>query len=161
MPSIHFRPARLDEVPSLAQLRSENEAGGATPDRMLGYLAATHHPQQAQLPRAMWVALQGDAAIGYVAGHLTSRFGCDGELEWIYVVASHRRQRVGSGLLRLLAAWLVERSATRVCVDVGDEMARPFYARYGAVALDRHWMVWNDIHEVVASTDAAATNGTE
>jgi S1-C subfamily serine protease len=32
-----------------------------------------------------------------------------------------------------------------VCVDVGDDVARPFYRRHGAVDLNKHWMVWNDI----------------
>jgi hypothetical protein len=38
------------------------------------------------------------------------------------------------------------------CVDVGDDAARPFYRRHGAVELNRHWMVWNDIGQVLATT---------
>jgi GNAT superfamily N-acetyltransferase len=89
----------------LAALRREDEAGGASPDRMTRYLAGEHHPQQALLPRTMWMALQDDAPVGYIAGHLTRRFGCDGELQSIYVVAEHRRTGVASTLLRLLAYW--------------------------------------------------------
>lgn len=72
----------------------------------------------------MWVALQGDTPIGYVAGHLTRRFGCDGELQWIYVVREHRRAHVASRLLHLLAHWFLEHDARYVCVDGGDDAAR-------------------------------------
>ena len=142
---VRLRRADLADVPGLARLRQEGEAGGASADRMTRYLAGEHHPQQALLPRAMWVALQGDAPIGYVAGHLTRRFGCDGELQWIYVVPEHRRTQVGSQLLGRLAQWFVDHHARYVCVDVGDDAARPFYRRHRAVDLNKHWMVWNDI----------------
>jgi GNAT superfamily N-acetyltransferase len=112
---------------------------------MLRYLAGEHHPQQALLPRAMWMASNGRSPIGYVAGHLTRRFGCDGELQWIYVVPEYRRSQVGSKLLGFLAGWFLEHEARRICVDVGDDEARPFYRSHGAVELNRHWMVWNDI----------------
>lgn len=123
---------------------------------MTRYLAGEHHPQQALPPRAMWMAAEGESPIGYVAGHLTRRFDCDGELQWIYVVPGHRRTQVASRLLRLLAAWFVEHGARRVCIDLGDDAARPFYARHGAVSLNRHWLVWNDIGSVLEGAAPAA-----
>src|SRR5687767_2471500 len=107
MADVRFRRAELRDVPSLAALRGEGEAGGASTDHMTRYLAGEHHPQQALLPRATWVALQHDAPIGYIAGHLTRRFGCEGELQWIYVVRERRRTQVASKLLRLLAHWFL------------------------------------------------------
>ncbi|MGQ0539331.1 MAG: GNAT family N-acetyltransferase, partial [Gemmatimonadaceae bacterium] len=130
------------------------EAGGASEDRMRRYLAGEHHPQQALLPRVMWIAADGESPIGYIAGHLTRRYGCDGELQWIYVVAEHRRTQVASTLLRLLTEWFLEHGARRVCVDVGDDAARPFYKRHGAVDLNKHWMVWNDISQVLTTSEA-------
>jgi GNAT superfamily N-acetyltransferase len=97
----------------------------------------------------MWMAEEGEIPIGYVAGHLTRRFDCEGELQWIYVVPEHRRAHVASELLRLVAKWFLEQDARRICVDVGDENARPFYSHYGAVELSKHWMVWNDISAVL------------
>lgn len=47
------------------------------------------------------------------------------------------------------------RKAHRICVDVGDDEARPFYRRHGAVELNRHWMVWNDIGVVPESSAPA------
>ncbi len=61
------------------------------------------------------------------------------------MVQEHRGTEAASELLRILAAWFVERSAPRVCVDVGDEHAGRFYRRHGAVDLAKHWLVWNDI----------------
>jgi len=149
MASVQYRRAALSDVPLVAGLPREGEAGGDPPERMARYLAGVHHPQQALPPRAMWIAERGDVPIGYVAGHLTRRFGCDGELQWIYVIHEHRRTRVASTLLRLLAEWFVERHARRVCVDLGDDAARPFYRRHGAVELNPHWMVWEDIGAVL------------
>ena len=33
----------------------------------------------------MYVTTNEDEVVGIIAGHLTRRFGCDGELEWIDV----------------------------------------------------------------------------
>jgi GNAT superfamily N-acetyltransferase len=146
--TIDYRKADLSDVAIVAHLRRAGEAGGDSADRMSRYLAGVHHPQEALLPRVMWIAAQGEAPIGYVAGHLTRRFGCDGELQWIYVVPEHRRTGIASTLLRLLAEWFLQQEARRICVDVGDDDARPFYQRHGAVELNRHWMVWEDIASV-------------
>jgi GNAT superfamily N-acetyltransferase len=157
MTSVQYRRAELADVPRLVRLPQPGEAGGDR--RMLQYLAGEHHPQLALPPRALWLAEVGDAPIGYAAGHLTRRFGCDGELQWIYVTAEHRRSRVASTLLALLAAWLVEHGARRVCVDVGDDGARPFYRYHGAVELNRHWMVWPDIGAVLRTAGESIRRG--
>lgn len=146
--SIIYRRALLTDIPTAAGLPEAGDAGGDPPDRMLSYLAGESHPRQALPPRAMWIAESSGTMVGYAAGHLTRRFDCDGELQWIYVVREHRRSHVGTELLRLIAKWFVEQNALRVCVDVGDEAARPFYRRLGAVDLNKHWMVWNDISQV-------------
>ena len=150
MTAVQYRKADLADVSELVGLPREGEAGGDP--RMLRYLAGEHHPQQALLPRAMWMAAEGRSPIGYVAGHLTRRFGCDGELQWIYVVSQYRRTQVGSKLLRFLAGWFLEHGAHRICVDVGDDEARPFYERHGAVELNQHWMVWNDIGRILKTS---------
>lgn len=150
MSAVHYRPADLADVPTLARLREEGEAGGADEDRMRGYLSGERQPQHALRPRAMWLAAESDRSIGYVAGHLTRRYACDGELQWIYVVRDHRRTGVASELLRLLSAWFAEHGARRICVDVGDDRARSFYRRHGAVHLNAHWMVWDDLSAAIS-----------
>ena len=152
MSLVEYRRAEMADVTRLAGLPRPGEAGGDP--RMRAYLAGEHHPQQALRPRALWVAEWGPIAIGYVAGHLSRRFGCDGELQWIYVVPEWRRAGVASRLLALQARWFVARGARRVCVDVGDEAARPFYQRHGAEPLKQHWMIWPDIGRVLDSATA-------
>jgi GNAT superfamily N-acetyltransferase len=115
---------------------------------MARYLAGEHHPQHALAPRSMWVAEENGAPVGYIAGHLTRRFDCDGELQWVYVVPSQRRRGIATQLLQLLARWFEEYNAHRICVDIGDEEARHFYRRMGASDLRPHWMVWNDLPAV-------------
>lgn len=148
MHEFRYRTAQVADAAELAGLRREGEAGGASAERMRRYLAGEHHPQQALAPRTMLVALDGERPVGYAAGHLTRRYGCEGELQWIYVLAEYRGAGVAPELLRRLAAWFVERGARRVCVDVGDEHAGRFYRRHGARDLVPHWLVWDDIEAV-------------
>ena len=118
---------------------------------MARYLEGRHHPQHALAPRVIYVALENGSVVGYVAGHLTRRYGCDGELQWIYVAAEHRRRRVGSELVRLLASWFANQKALRICVNVApaNAGARSFYVRQGAENLNEHWMVWSEISAVL------------
>jgi GNAT superfamily N-acetyltransferase len=154
MPAILYKQAELSDVPELVGLPQPGEAGGDR--RMPQYLAREHHPQEALPPRTMYMATSGDSPVGYAAGHLTRRFGCDGELQWIYVVPAYRRAHVASELLHLLAKWFVENGAHRICVDVGSEGARPFYGHHGAVDLNPHWMVWPDIGRILEQRPGAA-----
>jgi hypothetical protein len=36
-----------------------------------------------------------------------------------------------------------------VDVDPDNRAGRSFYARHGAVSLNAHWLVWNDIRDVL------------
>jgi len=114
---------------------------------MTAYFDGRLHPQHALLPRVVYVATEGAALIGYVAGHLTRRYACEGELEWIYVAPERRRNGVASNLLRCLVDWFKEQHASRVCVNVAisNVVAHRFYASHGAVVLNQHWLLWNDI----------------
>jgi len=119
--------------------------------RIAGYMSGQHDPRQALKPRVAYVATDGGTVVGLIAGHLTRRYGCDGELQWIDVAPEHRGQGVASGLLCELAAWFVQQGALRVCVDVepGNLVAHRFYHRHGAVVLKPSWLVWEDIREVL------------
>jgi GNAT superfamily N-acetyltransferase len=118
--------------------------------RITGFLDGSLNPQQALAPRVAYVACDGERMIGFIAGHLTRRFGCDGELEWINVIPAHRGTGVATELLRLLANWFESRSAKRICVDVGSDASRRFYEKNGAESLNPHWMVWQDISAAVS-----------
>lgn len=143
-----YRPATLLDVSAMAQLRSEH--WGHAPDwehRLASYLSGEHHPRHALLPRVMIVAEQDGEVIGFIAGHLTRRYHCDGELQWINVSPDHRGQGVATDLLRELADWFSAYNAKKICVDAQPRNpdARAFYARHGAAPLNEHWMVFSDI----------------
>lgn len=135
----------------MVRSRIHDPIGPADP-RMAPYLEGRHHPTLALPPRVMFVCLEGDRTIGYIGGHLTERYECDGELQYLFVAAPHRRRGIASEMLASLAGWFTRHDAARVCVDVTPEnqVARAFYSRLGAVELNPHWMVWNDISTVLA-----------
>lgn len=118
--------------------------------RILQYLTHELHPKKALPPRISYVCVEGERVVGLIAGHLTRRFGCDGELEWISIKQRYRGRGIAAELLRRLSRWFVRHKALRVCVDVepSNEVARRFYQRHGAAHLKPHWMVWNDIRKV-------------
>ena len=91
----------------MAQVRAaEWETEQYWRNRIAAYLACKLHPQHAQKPRIGYVAYENDSLVGFIVGHLTRRYSCDGELEWINVIPERRGSGIASELLRLLAAWL-------------------------------------------------------
>ena len=149
MKTFEFRVATIDDVSALAKIRGKNaEEEVYWIDRISGYLHRTHHPQQALMPRIIYLACNGDTIAGFIAGHLTTRLECEGELQWIDTVETYQRGGVASGLIRLLAKWFFSHSAYKICVDPGNEIARALYRKNGAETLDQHWMFWKDIRNI-------------
>ena len=116
-------------------------------ERILQDLTHKLHPREALRPRVSFVCVERKRIVALIAGHLTRRFGCEGELEWISVRPQYRSRGIASRLLFRLAEWFVAHDAHRVCVDVepSNQVARRFYARHGAEDMKPHWMVWEDI----------------
>jgi len=146
MANVFYRKASAQDVSFLAEIRGA-QSGQVTAwkSRILEYLAGTHHPQQALGQRIIYVACIDENIIGFVAGHLTRRFHCDGELQWIDVVAEYRRRGVASELVRLLVDWFVQQKSFKICVDPGNKAARNFYRHLGAESFNDRWMYWKDI----------------
>jgi ribosomal protein S18 acetylase RimI-like enzyme len=155
---VHYRQATVADVPEMARSRLDDPAAGPADSRMAAYLEGTHHPQRALAPRVAYVVLDGDAVVGYIAGHLTERYACDGELQYLFVAPQFRRSGIATALLRLLARWFTERGALKICVDVNldSPAALPFYTRHGAEALNKHWLVWHDIRSLAGGNDRTA-----
>jgi hypothetical protein len=115
---------------------------------MAAYFDGKHHPQQALLPRTGYVAVSGADIVGYIAGHRTTRHGCEGEVQYLFVAPASRRQGIGTALFRLLGKWFREAGVRKVCVGVADDSppeARPFVERLGATPLRKHWYAWDDV----------------
>lgn len=146
-----YRKAKLSDVPAMAQLRAQDWGSEEYwRERVQLYLTGQLDPKRARSSRVAFVCVDEAQIAGLIAGHLTTRFGCDGELEWISVSSAYRGQKIGSGLLLKLAEWFVEEGARFICVDVdpANVPARKFYAANGACELKPHWMAWKDIGEV-------------
>jgi GNAT superfamily N-acetyltransferase len=119
---------------------------------MAAYFDRQHRPQQALPPRVGYVALNNDAVIGYIAGHPTTRHGCAGEVQYLFVAPAYRRRGIGTALLRLLAKWFVDHAAEKVCVGVAADSpaaAQPSYEIVGAARFKGYWYAWEDIGAVL------------
>lgn len=152
MSPITYREAKTSDIRALARIRAaEWETEQYWVKRIAAYLDGELDPRFALKPRACYIAHDGKSALGFIAGHLTRRHSCDGEMEWINVIPERRRNGIASELLRLLAAWFITKNAKRICVDVHpSNAARIFYKNHGARDLKLHWMVWSDIRLVLA-----------
>ena len=141
------RPVERSDIPGMAALRAlEWQTEEYWIERIGLYLSGEHSPKQGLPSRAAFVAKEDDQLVGFVAGHLTRRFGCDGELEWVNVAPDRRGLGIADKLVARMGEWFVEQGARRICVDVAPEnhAARKLYARCGAQVLNKHWMVWDD-----------------
>jgi ribosomal protein S18 acetylase RimI-like enzyme len=152
---ITCREAREADVEAMARIRAA-EWGDEEywKKRIAGYMECEIQPQRALKSRAVYVAMENDKVVGFVAGHLTRRYQCDGELEWINVCTEQRGKGIADALLRQLAEWFVAQQASKICVDVQptNMAARKFYRRQGAEELNPHWMVWKNIRAVFGSS---------
>jgi len=150
MTDIIFREATKQDIPALAEIRGDSDDNREYwNDRILGYMNCTRHPQQALHPRIIYVACADGSIIGFIAGHLTQRYNCDGELQWINVIEKYARRGIASKLIKILANWFIEQNAYKICVDPGDDIARRFYKVNGAESLNSHWLFWPDIRNVI------------
>jgi GNAT superfamily N-acetyltransferase len=154
--SLAFRVATHEDVPAMASSRKGDPTIHAADPRMAAYFDGLHHPQHALPPRTGYVAFADDKIVGYIAGHLTTRHGCAGEVQYLFVIPAFRRKGVATQLLRLMAIWFCEQSAHKVCVNVNHESpaAEPFYQSTGAKPLShdkKYWCVWDDIGQASAT----------
>ena len=151
---IVIRPAELPDVPAMAAIRAQAwETQDYWETRIGNYLRGEISAQHALPGHSVFVAIREQEVIGFIAGHRTTRHGCQGELEWIDVVKAHRRQGIAGQLVVTLAAWFIEQQALRVCIDVKPDnlAARGLYAKYGAQPLNPHWMFWEDIRVAISA----------
>ncbi|HEY2038071.1 MAG TPA: GNAT family N-acetyltransferase [Edaphobacter sp.] len=141
-----FRSAEESDIAGMASLRAaESQDFLFWNDRIARYLSGEHSPQHALQPRVIFVAVD-EGIVGFVAGHLTERFGCQGELQWINIAVDHRGSGIARALITRIGAWFVEQGAKRICVNVDfrNVLARRLYSSCGAQILDKNWMVWDD-----------------
>jgi GNAT superfamily N-acetyltransferase len=147
---IRVRIATSDDAEAMAQCRLSDPSAGPADPRVAAYFDGRHRPRLALAPPVGFVALAGESVVGYIAGHLTTRYGYQGEVQYLFVALDYRRQGIATTLLTKLVSWFLEHDARRVCVDVNldSPSAQPFYERLGAVSFKPHWWGWEDIGSV-------------
>ncbi|HEX3142388.1 MAG TPA: GNAT family N-acetyltransferase [Pyrinomonadaceae bacterium] len=134
----------------LCHLADPTTSGADT--RMAAYFEGRHHPQDALASRVGYVASIDQVIVGYIAGHRTTRHGCAGEVQYLFVSPEFRRRGIATGLLRLLAEWFQSEGVREVCVALANDSppeAKPFYESVGATPLKKHWYSWKDIAHVL------------
>src|SRR5439155_26782635 len=105
MRAVHYRLAEKADIPAMGRIRAaEWETEEYWRVRISRYLNCELHPEQALMPRVSYVALEAESLVCFIAGHLTRRYSCDAELEWINVIPEHRVIAVASELLPLVAS---------------------------------------------------------
>src|SRR5215469_9688713 len=122
MQAVRIRQAEECDVASMAAIRArEWNSEDFWKARIAGYLAGTYSPKQALEDRAVFVASHRNSVVGFVAGHLTRRFECDGELQWMNVAAEHRGQGIAQNLIVTMKQWFSQKNVSRICVNVAAE----------------------------------------
>ena len=103
-------------------------------------------PVSAKLPRIVFKAIKDKQIIGFIAGHLTTRYDKDAEIQSFYVLRSEQRNGIGSALLEKLLTWLKEQKAKSLCVGIFPENPYlVFYLKFGGLHLNPHWIYWDDL----------------
>jgi ribosomal protein S18 acetylase RimI-like enzyme len=149
MSNIIYREATNPDIPLLAKIRGDDaETRAFWNNRITGYMNLTHHPQHALDTRVIYLACADEAIIGFIAGHLTKRYNCEGELQWINVIDEYQNRGIASALVKLLANWFIDQRSYKICVDPGNVIVRNFYKKNGAEDLNTHWMFWEDIRNI-------------
>ena len=126
----------LDRVgPLWLQLRQHH--ADTTPQWAAQLLARPFDERRAELiaksPRGMLVLLVSDSTrdVGYCVSGISA--DGHGEIDSIFVVASHRRAGIGDALMLRALEWFAGQSVQQISLDVmvGNKAAVAFYARHG------------------------------
>jgi ribosomal protein S18 acetylase RimI-like enzyme len=147
---ITIEEANLNDLPAMSRLRAEHwGTANEWEPRITAYMIHQQSPQFALEPRTVLVAVDSaeNEVIGLIAGHLTNRFGCSGEIQWLNVDGRFRGRRIADQLITALFTWFREQKATKICVNVApsNNAARQVYTRHGAEEMGALWLVFNDI----------------
>lgn len=103
-------------------------------------------PSSSKPERIVLKAIIDHKIIGYLAGHLSTRYGKDAEIQSFYILKNHQRKGIGLALLTNFSKWLKTQNAQSVCVGIEPENPyRAFYLKYGGQLLNPHWIYWDDL----------------
>jgi ribosomal protein S18 acetylase RimI-like enzyme len=114
--------------------------------RWQNYISGGSSPQKAKVERVVFKALIDEKMVGYIAGHLTERYGKEAEIQSFYILIEHQRMGIGSKLLAQFLDWLAAYGVGSLCVGIdGANPYQQFYLKYGGAHLNPHWIFWDDL----------------
>lgn len=107
-------------------------------------------PASAKPERIVFKALIGNELVGYIAGHLTTRYDKDAEIQSFYILKEYQGKGIGGQLLHHFVKWLLQYDVKSLCV--GFHEANPyqaFYIKYGGKYLNPHWIYWDEVNDLL------------
>jgi len=157
--------AKLSDIEELArvEIESKTKSFSGDPDagsmfspievhfptrlqRWSAYISREASPQAALAERVVYKACIDDKMIGYIAGHLTTRYGKEAEIQSFFVLKGSQRAGVGGKLLLQLIAWARSHKAKSLCVGIAPKNRfKTFYLKYGGGYINPHWIYWDDM----------------
>jgi GNAT superfamily N-acetyltransferase len=103
-------------------------------------------PESSKPERVVFKAMVGDKMIGYIAGHLTTRYGKDAEIQSFYLLKKHQRKGFGAQMLAHFINWLKPYHVKTLCVGVrSNNPYQQFYLKHGGIHFNEHWIGWDDV----------------
>lgn len=139
-PRYMIAPARAQDVPELAAIERAAAAllRDHAPPSVLDETTAESDFRAAQVEGRLWVALLGDAPVGFALVEMLA--GDLPHLEEIDVDPRHGQRGLGAALMRTVCQWVVRCGYSEITLTTFRSVPwnMPFYARLGfeAVSLD-------------------------
>ena len=138
--------SKLASIPQLVEPSAVDV--DARRERWRTYLRG-ESPSTSRPERTVLMAVAHGRVVGYLAGHLTTRFGLDAEIQSFYVLRECQRRGIGTALLARFARWLAANGARTLCVGIAPENPyQAFYLKHGGEHLNPHWIVWKELSGV-------------
>jgi GNAT superfamily N-acetyltransferase len=161
-PEILFRDASPEDADAITRvpIRTKEESFPAPidpkdlkfdfwRDRWQHYLQEGSSAQQSLGDGYAILAEHRGQLIGFAGYHHTRRWGCDAELESIYIRLSHQGRGVGTFLLREIIKRLRQDGSRSMCVGYSPSNPyKRFYIKHGATEINPHWAVWRTLPAV-------------
>jgi GNAT superfamily N-acetyltransferase len=111
---------------------------------------AGQSPASSKPERVVFKAVADGKIIGFIAGHLTDRYGKDAEIQNFYILKPYQRQGAGTTLLKQLVGWLLANNAESLCVGIAaDNPYQEFYLKHGGFYINEHWIGWDHLAALV------------
>ena len=105
-------------------------------------------PQTSKPERIVFKAVIDGNILGYIAGHLTTRYDKDVEIQSFYILKEYQRKGLGKTLLSLFINWLKDNGANSLCVGIWpDNPYKAFYLKHCGQYLNAHWIYWDDLNQ--------------